>query len=189
MKRTTLIVGSLVVVVVLLAGAAFVAGRLWSRDAPQGEELVGSLPAAPVEGAVESEAVTLQLEGAPELPQRRPATMGIFSRREDNRIFVKDNGQSVMMIAPGVGVSAANPDTQVREVEVVVTNKTTVYEDVTEKSQGGEPPSGGIMQQKLAPGSAEAIGAHSFVLAWGEKHGDRVVADTLVYISPLVIER
>jgi hypothetical protein len=189
MKKIILVAGSVAVLVALLGGAAFVAGRLWGQESPQGEELADPLPVAPVEGAVESEAVSLQLEGAPELPQRRPDTMGVFSRREDNRIFVKDNGQSVMMVAEGVGVSTTNQDTQVREVEAVVTNETTVYEDVTQESVGDEPTSGGVIQQRLEPGSVEAIGEHSFVLAWGEKHGDRVVADMLVYTSPPVISR
>jgi hypothetical protein len=184
-KRIIWIVSGMVVLVVLLAGAAFVAGRMWSNKAPQDEALAGPLPVAPVEDTSESEAVMMQIKGAQELPQRPPDAIGVFSRREDNRIFVSSSGKGVVIMEDGGAAS----DPQAQEVEVVVTGETTVYEDVTQKDLGDEPPSGGVVQQKVQPGSVEAIGQNSFVVAWGEKSGDRLVADILVYTGPPVINR
>jgi flagellar basal body-associated protein FliL len=185
MKRTMSIVVGVVVLVVLLAGAAFVAGQMWGREAPQDETLAGPPPMVPPEGAPAGERVMVQLESAKELPQRPPDVLGVFARQEDNRIFVNSSGQGVVIIQNGEAVS----DAGTKEVEVVVTSETTVYEDVTQQSVGGDLPSGGTVQQKVKPGSVEAVGENSILSAWGEKRGDRLVADFLVYTGPPVINR
>ncbi len=71
----------------------------------------------------------------------------------------------------------------------MVTSETAVYEDVTQESLGAGPPSERTIQQKLEPGQVELIGESSIVMAWGEKRGERLVAEILVYTGPPVIVR
>ena len=72
------------------------------------------------------------------------------------------------------------------ETEVVVTNETEVYVDVT-SSKIGELEDGDTLRQTLKPGSIEELGSLSFVQVWGERRGDRIIADFLVYMLPLTI--
>ena len=185
MKRTILIVGGVAVLVALLAGAAFVAGRMWGTEASPDDTLAGLPPVLPSEGETTGATMMVEIKSAGDLPQRPPDSMGVFSRREDNRIFVSSSGQGVMIMVDSGGVS----DPDATEVEVVVTSETTVYEDVTQESFGGGPPSGETIEQKLEPGQVEEIGESSIVMAWGEKRGERLVADILVYTGPPVIVR
>ena len=122
---------------------------------------------------------------ARELPQRPPETLGVFTRREDNRIFVSSSDQGIMYTLEGDVISAGDAI----EVEVVVTNETVVYEDITQQHLGASLPSGETIEQKLASGQVEEIGKSSVVMAWGEKRGERLVAEILVYTGPPVIVR
>ena len=135
MKRTILIVGGVAVLVALLAGAAFVAGRMWGTEAPADDTLAGLPPGILSEGETTGATMMVEIEGARELPQRPPDALGVFGRREDNRIFVSSSGQGVMIMLDGGAVS----DPDATEVEVVVTSETAVYEDVTRGELGRGP--------------------------------------------------
>jgi hypothetical protein len=127
----------------------------------------------------------VKIESASELPQRPPDALGVWSRREDNRIFVSRSGQGITFTLDGSAVS----DPDATEVEVVVTSETAVYEDVTQESLSAGSPSAETVQQELESGTVEEIGESSIVMAWGEKRGERLVADILVYTGPPVIVR
>ena len=180
MKRSILVIGGVGALVLLLAGAAFLGGRLVSRneqvDGP-GTQGMPAIPSGDTGG--EMVAVSVELERAEELPDSPADVIGDFARREDNSIFVYDMGNSGVRISNG----AIESDTST-EIEVVVTSDTTVYEDVTQESFDGPPASGTYqVQQKVKPGSADEIGDNSIVIVWGERRGDRVVAHVLVYQS------
>jgi hypothetical protein len=49
------------------------------------------------------------------------------------------------------------------------------------------PPSGTI-QQVVNPGSVEELGKNSSLSAWGEKRGDRLIADVVLYSGPAVFK-
>ena len=49
------------------------------------------------------------------------------------------------------------------------------------------PPADGKVQQKVEAGSLDGIGTNSFVSAWGERRGDRVIARVVVYTPARVI--
>ena len=185
MKQTILIASGVVVLAALLAGAAYMAGQMWGTEAPADDVLAGVPPVIPSEGETTGATMMVAIESANELPQRQPDALGVFGRREDNRIFVSSSDQGIMFTLDG-GV-VREPDAT--EVEVVVTSETAVYEDVTQESFGGDPPSGETVQQKLEQGLVDEIGESSIVMAWGEKRGDRLVADVLVYTGPPVIVR
>jgi hypothetical protein len=130
--------------------------------------------------------VSLEMEKAEELPDAPSDVVGLFSRREDNSIFVQKAGNGIVISIDG----AIQTDADVEEVEVVVTGETTVYKDVT-LDRFDPPSSSGTVkvQQKVEPGLADDIGEGSMVVAWGDKRGDRVVARVLVYTPPAVVIR
>jgi hypothetical protein len=53
----------------------------------------------------------------------------------------------------------------------------------------GPPPSDGKVQQQVAAGSLDEIGSNSFVSAWGERRGDRVIAKVLFYSQAMMLKR
>ena len=82
-------------------------------------------------------------------------------------------------------------------VEVVITKNTKVYKDIsidgnTKVMQSGEMPEIADMAElaedfvmKIEPGIIEEIGPSSFITVWGEKTGDRIIADFILYQAPL----
>ena len=63
-------------------------------------------------------------------------------------------------------------------LEIVITRKTVIYKDVTEFSGTYHD---GAVQQSVILGHAEEIAEGTPVLVWGEKHGDRIIAEVLQY--------
>ena len=185
MKRAILVGGGVLVLGMLLAGAAFVAGRMWGADASPEETPAAASHALSSDGGAKGATMIAKLESAEELPQRPPDTIGVFCRREDNRIFVSSGSQGIMYTLDGNVTSEG----EATEVEVVATSETAVYEDVTQESLGVGLPSGETIEQKLEPGQVEEIGQNSVVMAWGERRGERLVAEVLVYTGPPVIVR
>jgi hypothetical protein len=184
MKRSVLIVGGVVVLVLVLAGAAFLAGRLIRGGSQHGVTLGGPRVSFSDGGGVSIEA---GFERAKELPDESADVMGFFARREDNSIFVNETtGEGFRISIDEDGSTSTNASD--KETEVVVTNETVVYVDVTAESLS-EFSGGDTVQQKLKPGTVEEIGEYSIVMAWGDKRGDRVIARLLVYTNPPVIRR
>lgn len=184
MKRTVWIVGGFALLALLLAGGAFMAGRLLSAGFDQsrgGSE--STLKVSTGNGQV----VEAQWVQAEEYPDSTPDVAGAFARRLDNSIFVNETEGGFMLAKDEDGsFSVANATDKVSEV--VVTGETVVYVDVTHDSID-EALSDGKLYQKLDPGSVEEIGELSYVRAWGEMRGDRLVASVLVYDRPPVISR
>jgi hypothetical protein len=184
MKRSVLIVGGVVVLVLLLAGAAFLAGRL-VREGSLGEKAASGPRVSFSDGGGTS--VEAQFERAKELPDETADVMGFFARREDNSVFVNQaTGEGFMISIDEDGSISTNAGDE--ETEIVVTNETRVYVDVTAESFD-ESFEGDTVQQKLKPGTVEEIDEYSIVTVWGEKRGDRVIARLLLYTAPPVIRR
>lgn len=184
-RRTKLIVG-VVALIVLLGGAAFVGGRLLNQSAPTGGP--GNLIRMSGKGGGASgQSVSMELVPAQELPATQPEATGLFAERKDNSIYVTIGNKFMVQVD-----EKGNVDTQTEgngaKVEVVVTSDTAIYKDVTEHDLGGAPPSDGKVQQQVAPGSLDEIGSNSFVSAWGERRGDRVIAKVLFYSQPMMFK-
>jgi hypothetical protein len=188
MRKRILIVGGIIVIVLLLAGAAFVGGQLVSGQGVPGAGSAGWLSALTNQGGGSSQHVGIQSIPAKELPQTPADADGIFDHRKDNSIFV-GTGQARIMVQPDPsGNVQASSSHAGPTVEVVVTPQTTVYRDATMEHFNGQHLSGDIkVQQVLEPGSLDEIGQNSFVTAWGRKTGDRIIADVLVYTPPPVM--
>ena len=180
-KRKGLIIGGVIVLVILLAGAAFVGGQLLNQQQTNGSNGV-TVSNGP--GGQQTVRAIMQLEPAKELPATAPDVRGLFASHKDNSIFVTQ-GDHFMTTVNKDGSVSIQTDGNSQQIEIVVTTDTTIYKDVT------QPPdvktassSNGKMQQQVTPGSLDEIGTNSFLSAWGDRRGDRLIAKVLVYSQP-----
>lgn len=185
MKRLSLIIGS-VVILAFLAGATFVGAWLLSGPEaaaqPSGGgrvmEMVNDDGSGPVH-------LRLSVEPAPELPDRPAETSGLFVRREDNSLFIGTGAIEVDVEVDGAtGEESVSANHSGPTVEVVVNHETILYQDVTalniepSADQSGEQ----TIQQVVQPASSlEAVGENTELEVWGERRGDRVIAEVVVY--------
>jgi hypothetical protein len=189
MRRSILIVGGTLLLILLLASAAFLGARMLrssDRIAAGVEgggvrvmEMVTDDGSGPV-------SLRIRIEPARELPDRPAEAAGVFVRRQDNSIFVGTGNIELDVEVNGntgertVSLSHSGP-----EMEVVVTRDTIIYREETEISpdSSGSRKSGEMtIQQVIKPAdSLEEVGENSELQVWGERRGDRVVAEVLVY--------
>lgn len=188
----------LLLLIVILVAAAFVAGRLMNRT----NQLAG--PGGPIlisgeGGPGEMMSFALNVIPAEELPKTQPDAVGFVSRREDNSFFIGTGEMGVIISGevtsadgevskgPGVFTSGGSGEGGT-EVEIVVNSDTIVYKEVTAPPApptSGEPPA--EIQQEVAPGDIEEIGENSSLTVWGRKVGDRIIADILLYSDAMMI--
>jgi len=181
MKKNILIIGGIVLLVLLLASAALIGGRLLRG---QGMPVVSSGDSGLHLSVNGGQVASIDIQPAKELPQTPAEVRGLFDHRDNNSIFV-GTGQITMTVdkdPSGNIQTSSNASGPV--MEVVVTNETTVYYDVTLEQYNGQPPAGEKIPQVLEPGSLDDIGESSTVTIWGKKTGDRIIAEVLVYTSP-----
>lgn len=187
MKRTILIAGGVAAVVLLLAGAAFVGVRMLSApDEMASDAGGGRVFEIAIDDGSGPISLRVRIEPAPELPDRPAEASGIFVRRQDNSIFVGTGAIELDVEVNGnTGESSVSLSHSGPEIEVVVTRDTVIYRDETDMSFGepGSRKSGEMtIQQVIRPiDSLEEIGENTELQIWGEKRGDRVVAQVLVY--------
>ncbi len=191
----------------LLAGAAFMGMRLVNARASSeglpgaggGGMLQMAGKGGPGGGKV---SIQIQITPAPELPQSSPDFVGEVKSIQGNSIYVaqmnkfsggpstSSSGQSESGDGPttsdGVPTQSANGPT----IEVVVTKETVIYrdqtmEDVPKPSGSGSQSIG--MQQKVELSDISQIAQDYMVQVWGQKRGDRLVADVIVVMGPAVI--
>jgi hypothetical protein len=183
MKKRTFFVGG-VVLVLLLAGAAFVGARLING---QGLPLLSSGRPFFSLGKGGNNSVRINaddIQPAKELPQTPADVRGLFDHRQDNSIFI---GTGKVMVSVEAGPSGSVKTSSSHDgptVEVVVTTQTKLYMDVTMKQFDGPPPQGQKIQQVLEPGSAGEVGQNSMITVWGKQTGDRFIAEVIVYMPP-----
>ncbi len=181
MKKPILIIGGIVVLVLLLASAAFVGGRLLN-----GQGLPGVLSGIFL-GEDGRQGVKINLDDiqpAKELPQTPADVHGIFDHRQDQSLFIGTGQGMIRVEQDPSGNVTTDSSFNGPVVEIVVTSQTIIYKDVTMNQYNGEPPAGQNIQQVVEPGSLDDIGKPSGIFIWGRKTGDRFIADVLVYSSP-----
>jgi hypothetical protein len=176
MKKSTLIIGG--VVVLLLAGAAFIGARLLN-----GQGLPGMFSGGGNSNSVQIDRGDIQ--PAKELPQTPADVDGIFDHRQDKSIFAGTGNFNVRVQADKSGKVETGSHYDGPLVEIVVTSQTKIYEDVTMQQFNGPPPEGQKIQQVLQSGSLDDIVESSGITVWGKRTGDRIIADVLVYLSPV----
>ena len=189
----------LILLVVLLVAAAFVAGKLMNRT-PQ---LAG--PGGPIilnsqgEGGAVMQSFAVSIIPAEELPKTQPDAVGIFNRREDNSFFIGTGDMGVIIsgdVTSADGEVSSGPSFATSggsgeggtEVEIVVNSDTIVYKEVTAPPDFSDSSENQAeIQQEVAPGDIEEIGANSSLTVWGRKVGERIIADVLLYSEPMMI--
>lgn len=166
-----------VLVVILLAGSAFVAARMIGTKSKAPEPAVLPAP-GDNKGAATGEAVRIDIKNAKEVPTTEPDVSGLVTEVTDSGMLVGTGNISFNGNASAPGLTTDGP-----EVEVVVTSKTKLYRDDTMQSvDPSQLMSGAKIEQRVtAVESLPEIAAQTQILAWGRKVGDRVVADTLIF--------
>jgi hypothetical protein len=186
-KKLYIILGA---VVVLVAAAAFVGGRLLNGQA-------GPLGLFPMMGGGPgSVSIEVQMTPAPELPKTEPETRGSFVERKDNTIIVQtfseEMGKGGVVVSTGSSGEGGGPmnndngGNKGPQVEVVITNETVIYRDVTEMPPPNEMSESVVVQQVVEEGTLDDLTADSMVMVWGRKNGDRIIADVIMYSQPVM---
>jgi hypothetical protein len=180
-----------VLVVILLAGAAFMAMRLLNSKSPGGIGfLSGGLPLGGKgsSGAVQS--IRIESDPNADLPKQAPDLTGQVASVKDNSFFVAvPSGSGGITVFSG-GTGGAQPTPAGPYNEVVITNKTKIWRDATmdamAKPAGG---SNGVqsIQQKLERTDSSILIPNAFVQVWGQKRGDRLIADVMVVMGGGVV--
>lgn len=179
-SKLPLIISGIVLLVLLLGGAAFVGGRLLNGEGIPGFSFGGA------------RSTVQQVLPAEELPRTPADVNGIFDHRKDNSIFVGTGnitGSKGQDASGNVHVTLSH-DGPV--IEVVVTTQTKIYKDITQQQYNGQSihhllDEGQQVRQVVEPGTMGEMGQLSFITVWGRKSGDRYTADVLVYTPPPVI--
>ncbi len=207
MKKKILIGVVAVLAVALLAGAAFMAVRLLNTKAS------ANGPSAPLAGLGGSGngkfSIQIQMTPAPELPSVHADLVGQVINIQDNSISVAEmskatSGGNMVIVGKAVsgsgsandsgpstdGGQAAAPTPSGPVTEVVVSQNTTIYRDTTmnnvPRPQSGSSVNLGV-QQVLEPADISSISDSSLVQVWGQKRGDRLIADIIVVMGTAII--
>ena len=184
MKRKILILSEIVVLVLLLGGAAYIGGRLLN-----GQGLPAAWSGLPLLGGRGNGQEVIinsdDIQPAQELPQTPADERGVFESRQDKRIFIWTGRVMVgVQIDDATGKVETSSSHDGPTVEAVVTTQTIIYKDVTMRQFNGQPPEGQKIQQVVETGSLDEIGQSCMVTVWGRKSGNRIIADVLVYECP-----
>lgn len=164
-----------ILVVAILATAAYVGGNLLQKRHTNSEK--------------ENEFKVLAAEGLPHTPFE---LNGRVISQEGNILFVqaKQMNETLDMVGgKGVDKKDGSNSNLGPATEVVINHDTEFYRDATwepfisgtvDKSDL----SGDEIQQEIVPGSADELVTGSDVTIWGERNGDRVVAEFILYSLP-----
>ncbi|MBN1876400.1 MAG: hypothetical protein JXA33_19405 [Anaerolineae bacterium] len=187
MKRTIVIGSGVLVLMLVLAGGAYFGARMLHTPEPAASgdgsgrmmQIVSDTGNGPIP-------MSVNFTQAPELPERSAEIAGIFIRRQDNSIIV---GTGNIMIGVGVneetGERTIDLNADGPEIEIVLTHDTVIYKETTEwtfdanaKSENGEIV---VPQTVTRTELPETLEGNIEFQIWGEKRGDRVIAEVLVY--------
>jgi hypothetical protein len=183
MKKPVLLISG-VILILLLAGAAFVGARLLNGQGLPGQSSGGPEVFTGPGGSKNIRISPGDIQPAKELPQTPAEVEGLYDHRQNNSIFVGTGNVSITVHKDQAGKVQTSSSHSGPIVEIVVTTQTVIYHDTTMEQFNGPPPSGQKIQQVVEPGSLADIGQSSSITVWGKKTGDRYIADLLVYTSP-----
>ncbi len=194
-SNKVLFVGSIIGLILLLVGAAFIGGRLLNqskeetaaanqeppiRDVPAGAPLGEGGLGITADSGPEMQSISLgDILPAPEIPMREPDVRGLYVSRKDDTITVGTG--RIMAVAIEGQAPEFNYDGIA--VEVLVTNRTELYEDTTEFTPGQSGP----IQQTVRPlTNLDDLDEGISLEVWGRKEGDRIVAEIVVVKRPVM---
>lgn len=176
-NRTGLFIGGALLLILLLA-AAFMGGQLMA----QGEEGVPlseiAQPMTLQDGGVAQSVQAPAMEMAPGMPAHAPEATGIFIDRTDDILTIGTGTIRAMISTEPNAVPEFSYDGI--QQDVLVTNRTKLYIDRTEYQLGQT-----AVQQVLEEvTNLDMLVENAFVDVWGERTGDRIVADVIVMSLP-----
>lgn len=173
-----LMVGGVLVLLLLLA-AAFMGGRLLApKQAAAGpsqanEAAALALPSADgLEGAQTFSGGVA--EASAELPNRPPETKGLYIGRTDDMLTIGTGSVSAMFSTDPDAVPEFNYDGIA--VDVLVTNQTKLYRDVTEYALG----QAAVPQELVRLETLDDLQDNTLIQVWGQRDGDRIIAEVIV---------
>jgi hypothetical protein len=169
--------------VILLAGGAFMATRLLNAKAPPSSDGISGAPVTSGDGGSKTTSIQVQMDRSADLPQGKADLSGSVNEVKDNSIFVQPTSKV------GGGANANSGPA----IEVVITQDTIIWRDVSfdniPKPQPGSAGQSLHIQQKLEPADMSQIIQENMVTVWGQRRGDRIIADVVVSIGPAVIQK
>ena len=170
-RKSYIILG---IVILVVAAAAFSAGRMLNRGVNPLGLFVGN-----------GISLVTDIIPAEELPRTPPEVEGLLVERQDNVIFLETSQPVTDERGVEVG-SGGGP-----KIEVVVTNETIIYHDNTKPpserpTSDNNPP----IQQTVEEGRLDDLNiSQSLLMVWGRKNGDRIIAEALVYLDLMKIKK
>ena len=183
MNRKILGIVGIVVLIVVLAGGAYTAVQLATAqsettDFPSGAMVFEDVMDDGSGNPVTVKTVILPAEG---LPKRPSEAGGVLVRQVDNSYFVGTGSISVNVSTVN-GETSTAVDHSGPEIEVVANHDTQFYRDVTKVSfTAAESKEQTLHQEIVLVEKPEPMPAGATFQTWGEKSGDRVIADIIVY--------
>ena len=168
--------------VILLAGAAYRAGNLLNRPTSSQNNPAGGQVLPKGGGSVQANQQNNkdQITPASELPTIQPDVRGVFLSRSNDTFVIGTGNVGISLQGNGSGEVTPNASYDGPTYQVVVTKNTVIYKDTTPLNPGET----GKIQQTVAPGSLDDFNSITLISVWGNKTGDRYVADVILYTVP-----
>ena len=186
MNRSTWIFGASALVV-LLSASACVGGQMLNNKVAAG---ASSLPLVGVQSGAQSGAndqgmqtFDMEIESAKEIPQTEADVAGLLARRGDKSIFITTGTVTMSLRTNPDGTVSINGSADGPEVEVVIPHTAQILVDTTALTVLDSPQPDGTRKQTVEPGSVDEINENGMISVWGERRGDRIIADTLLYMA------
>jgi hypothetical protein len=148
--------------IVLLASAAFVGLSLLNPNLANSGSL--PVPGAATNSSGKMPGVTFDVIPATEIPATNPDLVGRLQNRQDNSLMVLPDTKGAPALV----------------VEVVITTQTRLYRNTTGDQLHGAPPSGTTIRMVVVPYTLEQVAAGNTIITWGERRGDRIVAEVIM---------
>lgn len=122
----------------------------------------------------------IDIKPAPEIPNRQADETGLFLGRTDDLITIGTGDLMLSISQESDGV----PEFSYNGIErdIVVTNQTKLYQDVTEFDINAT----SIQQTMQALENLDGLGDSATVQVWGRREGERIIADIIVVSIPVL---
>ena len=184
---------------IIVAAAAFVGGRLLNGGFGGPLGMIPFLGAGPAGGQF---MMSVNVLPAPELPKTPSDLTGTFVERKDKVITIQTipmkgegGGVAVFSTTSGgddggaVSVSPADMSNGPKK-EVVITGKTIIYRDSTDFAPPSSDQNANVtVQQTVEIGTLNDLSSQTMIQVWGRKDGDRIIADIIMYSTPIMIHK
>ena len=171
--------------VLLLAVVVFTAVSNWRTNEIANEPSSLTMPILASEDENGESEVTVGVSFSPaeELPDEPIATWGVILS-EGNNSYLVGSGPNFVQVGEVNGALQPIPHHEGPEVEVVVTQDTLFYEDVTNTEAVGNTAVSAEMSLQQVIRSVpkpDVLPTVANLLVWGERTGERVVARVIVF--------